>query len=160
MLFRPTRWDGLVDRVCRSLEGTPYRLNGCLKGLGVDCLHFAAAVLDELYGTAHGKDLKSLPPDACIHNKVGVMVAARQLFSKYPGMVRVRDLSLESGDLILMGRAGSINTTQHLLVAGCQGMLWHSDPPAVTSTGTGGLPNLRHVCSYRAVDKENWQCWP
>jgi len=157
MRWRPTQWDDLVEGICMSWYGTPYRLNGSLKGLGVDCLHFAASVLDELYGTSqHSQDLASLPPDACIHNKQGVMVAARGLFTAYPNIERVRDQSIEAGDLILLGRDSDISSTQHLLVAGYGGKLWNADSGGVTYTGFSGFPHLKYVCSYRASDKDKW----
>jgi len=157
LTFRPTMWDDAVHRICLSWEGTPYRLNGCVKKGGVDCLHFAAAVLDELYGSEHSKELKSLPTDACIHNKVGVMVAARALFERYP-VERITEGIVESGDLVLLGRSDQLDTTQHLLVAGWRGMLWHADSPRVHATGMNAPPHLKLVCVYRAEDKENWVC--
>lgn len=158
MIFKETRWDGAVERVCRSWEGTPYRLNRGRKGLGADCLHFAASVLDELYGSEHSKDLNSLPPDACIHNKQGVMAAARALFVKYPAFSRVTDSTVEAGDLMCFGRSGEVNSTQHLMVAAEAGKLWHASPPCVHYTSLMSLKSLKLVCSYRASDKEKWQC--
>lgn len=156
--FRPTQWDVRVQSVCQSWEGTPWRHNRCVKKAGVDCLHFAAAVLDELYGEEHSKDLQSLPIDACIHNKLGVMAAARALFEKYPEIVRVNDGYVESGDLVILGRDVEIDSTQHLMVAGGRGCIWHADPPKVYATGLVAPEHLKLVCVYRATNKEIWPC--
>jgi hypothetical protein len=155
---RFTQWDQTVEDICLSWEGTAYRPNRSLRGSGVDCLHFAASVLDDLYGTRHSKDLNSLPPDACVHNKKGVIVAARALFEKYPSIERVRDHTVEAGDLVVFGAEAALNATQHLMVAGTPGRLWHASPPRVHYTGVVVPPNLKFVCSYRASDKEKWSC--
>ena len=159
MIHRPSKWDSRVEELCSEWEGTPYRLNRCRPGIGVDCIHFAAAVLDGLYGSEHSKDLKSLPPDACVHNRKGVMAAARSLFSKYPEVRRVDGAYLEAGDLVCLGRDHTLNTTQHLMVVGGFGRLWHASHPRVHYTGTALPPHLKLVCVYRASDKEEkWPC--
>ena len=158
MIPRPTKWDSRVESICESWEGTPYRLNRGRRGLGVDCLHFGASVLDELYGIKHSKDLNSLPPDACVHNRKGVIVAARALFSKYPAMERVQDSFVEAGDLVCLGKADTLNSTQHLMVAGRPGKLWHATIPHVHSIGIMIPLDLKLVCIYRASDKEKWAC--
>lgn len=157
MIFTPSPFDARVEQICREWEGTPYRHGRCLKGSGVDCLHFAASVLDELYGTEHGKNLKSLPPDACIHNKAGILAAGRRLFTCYPNMERVDRGSVMSGDLVIFGRDSEINSTQHLAVVGA-GRIWHASPPSVHAAGLVAPPKLKLVCVYRSLDKELWSC--
>ena len=156
--FRRTKWDVAVESACREWEGTKYKLNRSTVGVGVDCLHFAASILDRMYGSEHGQGLASLPPDACIHNRVGVRKAARELFEKYPGIKRVKDRSVEAGDLILFGLEGCLGSTQHLKVAGSDSRLWHATPPSVHYTGLVSPEGLKLVCTYRASDKEKWSC--
>lgn len=148
-----------VEQVCSSWEGTRYKLNSCRKGIGVDCLHFAAAVIDELYGE-NSKDLQSLPPDACVHNRLGVLKAGRELLMKYPSFRRVRnDRFVEAGDLMMLGRREArLRSTQHLMVVGTEGKLWHATPPRVHFTGSVLPKNLMLTCIFRASDKENWPC--
>lgn len=157
LLFRPTKWDEKVEQVCQAWEGTPYKLNRSVKGVGVDCLHFAASVLDALYGEKHSKNLNSLPPDACVHNRAGVISAGRALLQAYD-VQRVEDRTIEAGDLVLFGRSSGVDTTQHLMVAGSSGRLWHATTPRVHFTGLVVPGNLKFVCVYRATDKDKWLC--
>ena len=154
--YKDRPWALRVDDICWSWERTPYKLNACKKKAGVDCIHFVAAVLDELYGVEHSKNLKSLPPDACVHNKEGVLAAGRALFEAYPHQ-RVEDKSIEAGDLVLLGPP-STKTTSHLLIASTHGRLWQSTktPLGVLVSGYGINEDQMLVAVYRATDKEKW----
>lgn len=156
LVFAPNPWDARVDAVCQTWKGTPYKLNKCLKGIGSDCIHFVAAVLDELYGLEHSKNLKSLPPDACVHNKKGVMKAGRALLQAYPTHERVEDGTIEAGDLLLTGPVSDTPTTSHLLIAGSRGKLWQCNAAGVHFTGYGIPDSEMRVGLYRASDKELW----
>lgn len=145
-----------VESLCRIWKGTPYRLNDCTPGVGVDCIHFVAAILDSLYGERHSKNLKSLPPDACVHNKLGVLKAGRALFAAYPGMERVEDSTLEAGDLVATGPAQKEPTVGHLMIAGGPGKLWQAISVGVCFTGYGIPDNQMLVAVYRATDKYKW----
>lgn len=159
LVFRETGLEGLVEKACSRWEGTPYRHGRCQVAAGVDCLHFAAAVLDALYGTEHSKNLSSLPADACVHNRSGVEAATRALLRCYP-MRRVRDDSLEAGDLVITGPYQT-RTASHLMVAGQAGRLWHATVPKVGFTGYSVGLSESLICVYRAVDKELWNpCLP
>jgi hypothetical protein len=147
-------WSLRVEAVCRSWAGTPYKLGRCVKQRYVDCIHLGAAVLDELYGIDHSKNLKSLPPDACIHNRPGVQKALRSLLRSYPSHRRVRDATLEAGDLVITGPlAGG---PSHLLIASRRGALWEASPAGVRTVGYGILSTERLVAVYRAGDKNLW----
>lgn len=153
--FRTQPWDAKVEEVCESWKGTPYKLNGCSRE-GIDCLHFVATVLDQLYGVRHSKNLKSLPPDACVHNKQGVMKAGRALFSAYPEHRRVLDGSLEAGDLVLTGPISDTPTTSHLMIAGKRGKLWQCNSFGVGFTGYGIPSSEMLVAVYRSFEKVRW----
>ena len=155
LTYRDQPWAAKVERVCLSWAGTPYKLNKCTKGRYVDCLHFAAAVLDELYGTEHSRNLKSLPGDACIHNRKGIAVALRALLRSYP-IKRVRDGSVEAGDLVVFGHASERSGPSHLLVASRRSVLWEGTRPRVRASGYGILDTEKLVAIYRATDKHLW----
>lgn len=154
--FVPNLWDEKVERICESWKGTNYRLNACKRGWGVDCIHFGAAVLDELYGVDHSKNLQSLPPDACVHNKKGVMKAMRALLKAYPSHREVMNGTIESGDLIVLGPASTQPTAAHLRIAGKQGRMWQCTNSGVHFTGYGLSSNEMLVSIYRASDKVLW----
>lgn len=148
-------WARRVEEVCLGWVGTPYKLGRCVKQRYVDCIHFGAAVLDELYGICHSKDLKSLPPDACIHNRRGVQKALRSLLEAYPSHRRVRDGSLEAGDLVVTGpQQGG---PSHLLIASRRGVLWEASRTGVRASGYGIFSLERLVAVYRAQDKHLWK---
>lgn len=148
-------WEGKVEAACAVWEGTPYRLNKCIQGRYVDCLHFAAAVLDTLFGTSHSKGLQSLPPDACVHNRRGVEAALRALLRTYPHR-RVKDGSVEAGDLVIWGRASERSGPSHLLVASLPGKLWHASQPAVCFCGYTIPDSHRLLAVYRSKEKHLW----
>lgn len=149
--YRDRPWALRVEEVCLSWEATPYRLNGKEKGQAIDCLHFAACVLDELFGSDHGKDLKSLPPDACIHNKQGIAKATRALAESYP-YDRVTDRTVEAGDLVVIGR----RAPEHLMVASLRSRLWEANPGGVRWTGYGIPHDFLVVSVLRPHNKEAW----
>lgn len=151
--YLPSAWENTVQTVCLRWKGTRYKHNGKTRGRSVDCLHFAAGVLDELFGTEHSRDLQSLPPDACVHNREGVRIAVRALLSTYPCR-RIRDMSVEAGDLVIVGRTGP----EHLMVASKRGVLWEASPPNVRMTGYGLPDSYSLIAVYRAKEKEVWKC--
>lgn len=148
-------WETAVEAACAAWEGTPYKLNKCTRGRYVDCIHFAAAVLDTLFGTSHSRGLQSLPPDACIHNRRGVEVALRALLRAYP-QHRVRDGSVEAGDLVIWGRASLRSGPSHLLVASLPNKLWHATPPSVAFSGYSIPDTHRLLAVYRSKNKHLW----
>lgn len=153
--YREQPWAAKVERVCLGWAGTPYKLNKCVKGRYVDCIHFAAAVLDELYGTSHSKDLKSLPGDACVHNRKGIASALRALLRAYP-IYRVRDNSIEAGDLVVFGHKSERSGPSHLLVASKRSVLWEGTQPRVRASGYGIACAEKLIAVYRAQDKHLW----
>lgn len=153
LVWRHTGFEEVVERACAEWAGTPYRHGKCIRGKAVDCIHFGAAVLDRLYGSAHAKDLKSLPPDACVHNRVGVWKAVRSLLSTYP-VVRAEDGFMEAGDLVITGPG----TPSHLIVVGDYGRLWQAQMPCVAFTGYSIPKGIQVLAVYRAQNKELWTC--
>lgn len=150
--------EGVVEQACSAWDGTPYRHGQCAIGIGVDCIHFGAAVLDTLYGSLYSKDLRSLPPDACVHNRHGVEVAMRSLLRAYPAVKRCSDGSVEPGDLLVFAPVlqGAPAAPAHLMVAGGHGRLWHATHPRVCFTGYLMSTQEALLAVYRAEDKEKW----
>lgn len=148
-------WEDKVEAACSSWGGTPYKLNKCLQGRYVDCLHFAAAVLDLLFGASHSKNLQSLPPDACVHNRRGVESALRALLRAYP-QTRIQDGTVEAGDLVVWGRRTQKSGPSHILVASTKSKLWHATPPAVAFCGYSVPDSHRLLAVYRSKHKHLW----
>lgn len=158
VLFRDHAVVDLVEQACSVWEGTPYQHGQCSLHYGVDCIHFGAAVLDALYGVRHSKNLRSLPPDACVHNRKGVQKALKLMLETYPGIRRSDDGFIEPGDLLVLGPvvSGERAEAAHLMVVGQRGRLWHATPPRVCFTGYVISDHEELLAVYRSSDKEVW----
>lgn len=148
-------YEDLVESICSKWDMVRYKWNGRTRK-GTDCLHFAASVMDELYGTEHSKDLASLPPDAFVHNKDGVARAVRHLMSTYD-VERVE--TIEAGDLVISGSHGN-PVPAHLMVASLPSYLWEATFPHVRRIGYGIFSSEQIVAIYRARDKSKWNRAP
>lgn len=149
-----------IDEVLRSWNGTPYMSGQQLKGEAVDCVHFGAAVADELYGW-HNDLPDNIALDACSHDAEESWRQVRKLLAVYPqlGPVRPREDGLydvEPGDLVVVGPASG--GPGHLMVVGARpNTMWEADKPAVREVGIQHDPQTRHVKHvYRFADRWRW----
>lgn len=155
MRFRASQYDEVVEARCRAWEGTKYSFNRRRRQVAVDCVHFVSGVLDELFGIEASRSLQSLLPDACVHDRKTVLVMLRLWLIAYPHE-RVRDGSVEAGDVLFFRPTLAKSTVSHVAIAGSEGKLWHATPPRVCFTGLGALPNLSHLATYRSPCKSSW----
>lgn len=155
--YRQTEHTDLVETICASWQGTGYGLNRRTKGVYVDCVHFVAGVLDELFGSSHSSSLNSLLPDACVHNRRGVASIMRKWLRLYPHDLVV-DGSLEAGDVVLLGPNGEETSTSHVLIAGECAKLWHATSgPGVCYIGYVLPQGLRLRAVFRSSEKYLWK---
>ena len=140
-----------------SWEGTPYRENTCVKGMGVDCVRFVCAVLDHMQNGGN-TDLPFLPQDASLHSPTSAKAAMRLIKSLYGPNYAVKDYTLEPGDVIVAGPEGG--GPGHALIVGDQpNQIWHSTGRRVHRTGmsfykTTAFPLIFRV--YRHSDRRDW----
>lgn len=120
--------------VLAAWQGTPYHEGQQAPGLGVDCVRFVCAVLDEML-LRERTPISTLPPDAAMHNRAGALGVMKKIASLYPH-VTVEDESLEPGDVVVVGpRNGGPG---HAMIVGTQkNVLWHAVRPRVSRTGVG-----------------------
>lgn len=136
-------------KILESWHGTPYIKGQCLKNVGVDCLRFVSAALDEWRTGV----VAPLPRTLSYETPEAFMKSMHTALQHFEPLVPVEDLSLEPGDVIL-SKNPMLN--YHVHVAGTmQGELWHADNQrGVARTGyvfTG--PVLR---VWRLLGKEAW----
>jgi len=136
-------------------EGTPYREGDQVQGVGVDCVRFVCAVLDEMYGFRRELP-RNLPADRALHDPEGAKAAMRQLLRLYPSTEIAPDQAVEPGDILVMAPSGG--GPGHAMIAGPDpNELWHVEPSAgVCYTGHGLMDMTLHAI-YRPHGKESWQ---
>jgi cell wall-associated NlpC family hydrolase len=137
-------WKALADgatqarlgAILRSWERTPYLPGQQCKGVGVDCVRFVCAVLDELLGRK--TPIATLPPDTCMHNPARAAAAMERIATLYDAVDATDAAVLLPGDAVVVGpEAGGPG---HCLIVGDErGQVWHANPPHVSRVGLGGI---------------------
>ena len=142
--------------VLLSWDRTPYAARKQVKGMGVDCVRFVCAVLDEVRGIS-GRKIETLPNDAAMHTPSGAMSVMRAIRRLYMPNESVLDGSLEPADVIVSGPiAGGPG---HAMIVGAEpNVLWHSTADRVQRTGLGYLRSRASKIFrvYRGLDKDLW----
>ena len=142
-----------LERFLLSWEGTPYRANAQLAGVGADCRSFVLAGLDFLYGTT--TDIGSLPPDAALHQPEVARAFLRRMAKQWCCHNRkVKGTDIEPGDLIVTGYDNGGPT--HIAIAGMFPWVWDCIPGVgVRRSGydSGGLKYFGH---WRLPNKQIW----
>jgi len=142
-----------LRRILKSWEGTPHMDGQRAKGVGVDCVQFVAAVLDELAGTE--TELKSLPKDTAFHQR-DKAVAGMKLFIKHFNGEKV-DEPYQPGDVFITGPLSG--GPGHAIILGPDRGLWHSATNRVIRSGFDALnsPVYKHKATFRVKDR--WTSW-
>lgn len=123
--------DDHLDTILEAWSGTPYRLGSQRKGLGVDCVRFVSAVMDELhFGEIRG-DHSYLPPDRALHDPQSAWLAMRKVIRRYGDVDFLPylpdeegPLRVSPGDALITGPAGG--GPGHCMIVGNRPYLWHS----------------------------------
>jgi len=116
-------------RAVHRWKNTPYKPSQCTPGVGVDCLQFVGAVVDEYLGlsTKHLSRIPALPPDTAFHTSKNVAKMSQILHDRWP-LKTIRCISwqdLVPTDIVLI-QESSISPS-HLMIADVRkGMAWHS----------------------------------
>lgn len=144
-------FEARLEQVLRSWEGTPYMAGQQLRGVGVDCVRFVAAVLDELLGRAP-TPIETLPPDASLHNRVGAICGMRAIRKRFMPNAPVQDGPLEPGDIVVTGPVSG--GPGHAMIVGSSRVLWHSSARSVHWTGLRPPKGHKVWRVYRMHDEE------
>jgi hypothetical protein len=120
-------------------------------GVGVDCVRFVAAVMDELHHTVNGPGIR-LPYDTSLHNRAGAIKVVHYFVNRYdPLIVRKQDgvYRVQPGDVavVKIGR-----NPGHVFVIGPdENTAWHaSENVGVRMTGISQIKNLIRVYRPRS----------
>lgn len=146
-----------LGMILESWEGTPYCAGQQVRGVGVDCVRFGTAVLDELYRRTSVTPCPRLPQDISMHDKVGALGGLKFFLRQYPNHVRVNASEVEPGDCIVTGPQGG--GPGHLMIVGPrENTLWQASGHGVHYTGLAMPPSVQTVYScYRLLDKHLWR---
>lgn len=151
-----------MTRLLDTMEdwrGTPYRADCRLKGIGVNCINFLAAIMDEMYSVSVPTPVLSFPETASLHSREPGQKAIRELLQAWYGSDKVdRAGPFRCGD-VLIHRA---STTDHPRAGAghvaiyCNPWVYHALPGlGVTRTW---IKHLRHdiIKAYRPRRQDLW----
>ena len=146
----------LLDRfqdILESWEDTPYMDGQQAKGVGVDCVHFVSAVLDELEGIKIPLD--KIPQDACFHDKEKCSMAFRKFMRVY-GAVNIGNYNVQPGDVIICGPSNG--GPGQAVSVGPHGFMWHCDGYRVSKRGCEFFNLGEYVFKtvLRSKRRSNW----
>lgn len=137
-------------------ELTPYMRGQRCRGVAVDCVRFVTGLLDDLYGFERA-EAPRLPPDIAFHNRRGALAGMREVLRLYRPYDRVRDGTIEPGDVIVSGPVGG--GPGHGMIVGVErATIYHAvENLGVIKTGLGLVANSQGFFAiFRVGDKERW----
>lgn len=155
------KWEPMPDAKAQARLGevldswlsTPYMPGQSCKGVGVDCVRFALAVLDELAGTK--TDVRTIAPDAAVHAP-GVAAAAFDRLVDRFNCAEIRTGVVQPGDILATGPVGG--GPGHAVIVGVtRAVAWDAVHPKVRkiSLGLRALVGQRVFAVYR-MDNRKW----
>lgn len=159
LLEFPYSWEPLrlpamlaFQRILDSWEFTPYMPGAQGRGMGVDCVRWVAAVLDEMLGIKTA--LPSLPQDSAFHSRERAEVGMRKILRIYsPCSVVEKGCAVRPGDIVIVGCSGG-GPGHSLIVGYKKNTLWQSDHGTGVVRGGFGLIDTYQVL-YRVYRVEN-----
>ena len=160
------RWEpvsiGLQEHlaeVLQSWEGTRYLAGGQGKQLGVDCVRFVCAVMDEILGRV--TPIKALPQDVAFHQADKGRSAVREILRLYEPFEAVAPHKpLNPLDILVVGGGPEAGPGHAIIVGPRENTLWQSDCQTGVAWGGWALMQDYQVLHrvYRITNlEERWQ---
>lgn len=151
-------WKVALEEEMQSWKGTKYSLGQRLKGVGVDCVQFVIAVLDEMYG--YEPIAFRAPSDSAVHDRRFVMASYAFIAHRYPQSV-LRGAEPDTGDVVILRHrnaagAGRRNPGHVGIVGMDRRVLWHADSPVGVCTTSVRAHRDQIVRVWRMTGKEQW----
>jgi hypothetical protein len=141
-----------LESIYSRWKETPYREGFSKEGVGVDCIRYVTAGLDQLYRRQR-MPIPRLCADASMHNLSAVKNLARFLRKNYPTET-IKDNIIMPGDIICVKRG--ILAGHALWVGTRKNTLWHAmKGVGVCMTGSGLLTE-EILFVERPKDKDLW----
>lgn len=135
--------------ILASWNGTPYMAGQQCRGVGVDCVRFVCAVLDELY-RQEPVPIETLPSDAALHARESAIGAMKKIRDCYMPNDAIEDGTMEPGDILVTGPANG--GPGHAMIVGTRpNQLWHAAGDGVHVTALHASVHVFRV--YRMRDR-------
>jgi len=145
-----------LGQILASWEGTRYVPGQRCRQVGVDCVRFVSAVLDELYHRPVATECPELPQDISMHNRRGALGGLRSFLRSYPEHERVFDGWVEPGDIIVSGPPQG-GPGHAIIVGPMENTVWQASSPCVHYTGLYVASEFQTVFAvYRLLDRHLW----
>lgn len=146
-------YEARLEAALVSWEGTPYMRGQQLRGVGVDCVRFVAAVMDEVLGRPR-TPIETLPDDAALHDRVGAICGMKRLRKLFwPNKPIPLDAPLEPGDIVVTGPENG-GPGHGMIVGARPNTIWHSSGTSVHWTGLRPPKGHKVFRVYRMDDEE------
>lgn len=155
MHWKKARFDPIVRRVLLEWHRTPYCPGSAVKQVGVDCVRFVAAFLNEMDGVVR-EPLKNLPRDIAFHRPATARSALRQFLRIYqPHHLVFHDSEdVEAGDVGVVQPGAASGPGHAIVISADAGYVYHA-----TSGGVVRQPWTevgRIIAVYRSEVKSRW----
>jgi len=136
----PYKWVGncpYEDELREALalwDSTPYAPDQQCAQVGVDCVRFVCAIMDQISGRSTNP--RTLPQDAAMHDRAGAVACMKQIMTLYKP---IKPLGphypyVRGGDVLIVGRR--TGGPGHAMIVGPdQNTIWHATFPRVQRTG-------------------------
>lgn len=144
-----------LEALYQKWEGTPYMPGQRMPQIGVDCVRFVCAVMDEMYGiyTEIPREIQ----DRSLHDPKGAEDIVALIRSYYPDHIDlvIGDRCVEPGDIPITGNAQG-GPGHAILVGTARNTMWQATTRAVRMTGLGLLDHYQQICTIVRPDKTLW----
>lgn len=152
-------WLEELNKCVLSWKGTPHMDGQCMKGRGVDCVHFVAAVLDELEGTTTLVPKKAKLTGVFSREESMKVCRAIARAHDHTTLHHPKATDIMPGDVLVVAAEPNGSSPGHVMIAGVEdGSAWHvTSGSGVSMTGIGGYwKDVLMV--WRPTNKEQWKC--
>lgn len=136
----------------KDWEGTPYRKNSGVKGVGIDCGTFIYCFLNEMINKITRVEYKEISKLIC---KLSFESCVRYILFCFPHIKESIDINLEPGDIVIV-RPNTLPNTYHAIIQGIKrSEFWHCSESI--GVHKSSLPLGGEVIRiYRPSNKEDW----
>lgn len=150
--------DTVIERLraCfQTWDRTPYMAGQRAAGIGVDCVRFVCAVLDEMYGVFH--EIPREMQDRSLHDPEGAQRVVDTIRAYYDDHIDLpkHDRCVEPGDIVITGNAQG-GPGHAILVGVDRNTLWQATSRGIRMCGLGLLDHFQQICTIVRPDKTLW----
>lgn len=146
----------VLESILIDWEDTPWAPGQQCCGVAVDCVHFVAAVYDQLRGRK--AKLPKIAQDASFNSSETTWKALKWFFKEYEVIDVSDEEFVQPGDCLIMGPIGG--GPGHGVIVG-KDCLWHCGPEMVCRAGLSihsqGVYYLKAI--KRIKHREEWLKW-